>query len=158
MENAEESGQELSPRQEAALLALLEAGTVRDAAAKCDTSEATLYRFLQEPLFLTRYREARARLVETGIARLQSACGTAVDTLLEIAQDKEAAPTARIAAARAILSQAVRGAEWAAPSDGAASAHEHVCIEGLHRYQCHGKDCGDVEMGRCGEHPKQPRK
>jgi hypothetical protein len=154
METPEESGQELSQKQEAALLALLEAGTVRGAAAKCDASEATLYRYLQEPLFVVRYREARAGLIEAAIARVQSAADVAVSALLEIAENEAAAPTARIMAAKTILSFATRGGEWA-PASGPAASHEHVCAGCLNRYPCRGKDCADLHIGpHCGACPK----
>ncbi|HEX7312927.1 MAG TPA: LysR family transcriptional regulator [Pyrinomonadaceae bacterium] len=160
MKNEESSGKpekELSRRQEAALVALLETGSVKDAAAACNLSQPTLFRYLQEPLFITRYREARGKLVETAIAKVQSAAESAVNTLLEIAQDREAAPTARIAAARAILSQAVRGLDWA--ENGARSAeseHIHLCAGCHEKYSCFGNTCADLQFGRCGKCPKLP--
>lgn len=157
MKADEATEQKLTRRQEEALIALLEVGSVAAAAEKCNLSPGTLFRYLQDPPFITRYREARGKLVETAIAKVQSAAESAVDTLLEIAQDKAAAPTARIAAARAILSQAVRGVEWAVQGTrGAESEHEHICAGCNDRYSCLGNDCADLQFGRCGRCPKLP--
>lgn len=149
--------QELNRRQEAALVALLEKGTVKEAAAACGLSEATLFRYLQDKAFLDRYREARLRLVETAVAKLQVAADSAVNTLREIAEDKEAAPTARIAAARAIIIHATRGVEWAQKGAGsAAEEHLHLCNGCLERFSCPGKECADFEFARCPQCAKLP--
>lgn len=48
----------LNRRQEAALIALLEKGSVQEAATACNLSEVTLWRYMQDPYFLARYRAA----------------------------------------------------------------------------------------------------
>jgi hypothetical protein len=102
--------EKLTRKQEEALLALLEKGTVRGASEKCRISETTIWRWLREsPEFRKRYQGARELLVDSTIARLQSAADIAVTTLVAIAEDSAAAPTARIAAARAILTGVFRG-------------------------------------------------
>jgi hypothetical protein len=68
-------------KQEALIAALLTEPTHAAAAVKAGISEATLHRWLRLPDFQTAFREARRRIVETAIGRLQQAAGKAVDTL-----------------------------------------------------------------------------
>ena len=101
------SHEKLTPKQEAALVALLGAPTIKEACEACKLSEATLWRFLQSPTFQARYRAARRQLVETAIAQLQSDCRTAARVLREVAEDREAPASSRVAAAKTIIEQSV---------------------------------------------------
>jgi len=74
-------------------------------------SEVTLWRWLREELFQTRYRAARRDAVEAAIASLQASSSVAVRVLMEIAEDTQAPGTARVAAARAILDQAIEAVQ-----------------------------------------------
>jgi AcrR family transcriptional regulator len=73
----------LSRRQERALLALLENGgaTLNLVAKKAKISESSLSRYLKDDLFLSKWRELRAQSVEQAVARMQSLTGAAVETL-----------------------------------------------------------------------------
>lgn len=97
----------LSQKQEKGLLALLNTGTVAAAATSSGFGETTLWRWMQESAFITRYRAARRQMVETAIAQLQTDTGVAVRVLREVAEDKEAPASARVAAAKAIIEQAI---------------------------------------------------
>jgi len=101
------SSEKLTPKQERALVALLDCGEIKEASRVADVSDVTLWRWLQLPAFQTRYRAARRQLVETAIAQLQSDCTIAVRVLREVAEDKEAPASSRVAAARAIIEQSV---------------------------------------------------
>ncbi len=100
-------GQKLTPKQERALVALLDCGVIKEAAKTVGVNEATLWRWLQIPEFQSRYRAARRQLVETAIAQLQSDCTIAVRVLREVAEDKEAPSSSRVAAAKTIIEQSV---------------------------------------------------
>ncbi len=100
-------GQKLTPKQELALVALLDCGEIKEAAKTAGVAEVTLWRWLQLSGFQSRYRAARRQLVETAIAQLQSDCTTAARVLREVAEDKEAPASSRVAAARAIIEQSV---------------------------------------------------
>ena len=104
-------GEKLTPKQERALVALLDCGEIKKAAEIAEVGEVTLWRWLQSPDFQTRYRAARRQLVETAIAQLQSDCTVAARVLREVAEDKEAPASSRVAAARAILEQSTGGIE-----------------------------------------------
>jgi hypothetical protein len=110
MKAAEEK---LTAKQERALVALLDCGETKRAAAIAGVAEVTLWRWLQTEAFQTRYRAARRRLVETAIAQLQSDCTIAARVLREVAEDKEAPASSRVASAKTILEMAVRGVELA---------------------------------------------
>jgi hypothetical protein len=142
------SDAELTPNQEAALAALLAHGTVAKAAAACGLSESTLWRFLQLEPFKTLYKAARAQLVETTIARLQSAGDIAVSVLCDIAQDKDAAPGARIAAARAILAGGLRGLQLQEAATEAAS-HLHLCPTCNETFSCTDNSDAQFEFAKC---------
>ena len=99
--------EKLTPKQERALLALLDCGEVGTASERAGVSRITLWRLLQQPIFQSRYRAARRQLVETAIAQLQSDCTVAARVLREVAEDREAPASSRVAAARAIIEQSV---------------------------------------------------
>ncbi len=99
--------QKLTPKQERALVALLACAETKQAASDAGVNEATLWRWLQQPAFQSKYRAARRQLVETAIAQLQSDCTTAARVLREVAEDKEAPASSRVAAARTIIEQSV---------------------------------------------------
>ena len=101
----------LTPKQDKALTALLSADTVKDAAKAAGVNEATLWRWLQAPLFQQHYRSLRRQLVEAAVAQLQRDCTTAVRVLRQIAEDIQAPASARVTAARAIIDQSVAAVE-----------------------------------------------
>ncbi len=101
----------LSAKQEAALLALLSHGTIEASYEAAGVSKATMWRFMQLPEFQARYRAARRQLVETAIAQLQQDCTIAVRVLREVAEDREAPASSRVAAAKTILDQSVSAIE-----------------------------------------------
>jgi hypothetical protein len=107
----EVADEKLSAKRERALTALLELGEVKAAAKRAGVGQTTLWRWLKEDDFATEYREARRKLVEASVSRLASDGVAASRVLREIAEDKAAAPSARVAAARAILEHSIKGVE-----------------------------------------------
>jgi hypothetical protein len=102
---------EIPPKQQKALAALLNCSTVPEAAIACGMGETTIYRFLRDAAFKAQYRHARAEIVEHAITQLQRDCATASRTLREVCEDKIAPSSARVSAARAILDGAVKAVE-----------------------------------------------
>jgi hypothetical protein len=159
MVDTEKTEEKLTRKQEQALLALLEKGTVREASKACAISETTLWRWLREsPEFRKRYQAARHQLVDTAIARLQSAGDIAVTTLVDIAQDTSAAPTARIAAARAIISGAFRGLELGQAGGQNLPEHKHLCNVCYLPFTCSDKADAEFEFATCPTCKVSPRK
>jgi hypothetical protein len=105
-------GEKQSRKKEHAIVALLVASTVVDAAKTCDVSESTLRRWMQEPDFVASYRRARERMLETAINKVCSSASQAADVLLEISRNEHASSSSRVSAARAILEIAVKVQEF----------------------------------------------
>ncbi len=101
------AGEILTSRQESALVALLDCGEVQAAALQAHVAKGTLWRWLQLPEFQTRHRTMRRQLVENASAQLQADCTKAARVLIEVAEDRDAPASSRVAAARAILEQSV---------------------------------------------------
>jgi hypothetical protein len=104
-------GEKLSAKKEAAILALLTARSIDDAARTAEVPPRTLYRWLQEPEFDAAYRKARRAAFAQATARLQQATGAAVATLLKIMVDTNAPPSTRVRAADSVLDHATKAVE-----------------------------------------------
>jgi hypothetical protein len=95
--------------EDLALTALLAQPTIMLAAEKAGISESTLLRWLAEPAFRTRYRDARRQVVEAAIGRLQTVTTQAVDAL---ARNLTCGiPAVEVGAAKAILDQSIKAVE-----------------------------------------------
>ena len=102
-------GQKRERLEDRALAALLSEPTIGQAAATAGVSESTLLRWLAEPSFKSRYRDARRQVVELAVAGLQQATSDAVATLGRNLHC--GVPSSEIAAAKAVLDFAVKGVE-----------------------------------------------
>lgn len=106
------SDDNFSRRAAQAISALLTAPTIGEAAKQAGIGERTLLRWLAEDTtFQAHYREARRAVVHQAITQVQQATGKAVTTLIAVMEDRDAPASARVAAARVILEQALRGVE-----------------------------------------------
>jgi hypothetical protein len=89
-ENGRQHGNDLTPKQTRAMLAMLEHPTLSDAEAAVGIGESTLYRWAQAPAFKTVYMDARREVVRQSIAHLQNTTGEAVTCLRECNKDTDA--------------------------------------------------------------------
>jgi hypothetical protein len=89
--------------EDRAVVALAAGASKEDAAAMAGISRSTLYEWLKRPEFRGRVQAERQRLVDRAVGRLADASVRAADVLLEVADDTEAPPSARVAAARGVL-------------------------------------------------------
>jgi hypothetical protein len=101
----------LSRQQEKVLDTLLIYGQVEKAASAAGVSARTIFRYLQQEAFQEALRKSRSENFKATAARLQAIASTATETLEQVMLDKEAAPSARVSAARAALELAGRYAE-----------------------------------------------
>lgn len=108
--NETESGG-LTLKQEKALAALLTEPSAHKAAALVGISRASLFRWLNDPVFAAAYRDARGRLMESTLTALQSASVAAVETLRAVMGDESAPGSVRVSAARAILEHSLKARE-----------------------------------------------
>jgi hypothetical protein len=107
---SEAAGEELSARQERALLALLSSPTVALAARRAGVGESTLRSWLKDKAFLVEYRLARHQVMEQAVGRLQRTARRAVRTLGGCLSEGNKTSD-RIRAAVAILSLGAAGAK-----------------------------------------------
>lgn len=101
-------GAKLAPKREQAILALLETGSVEQAAEQVGIGAATLTRWLKQEAFQLQYQAARHHVFQMGLAKLSSLTGTAIETLEAIMTDPMMKGASRVMAARTILDVAVR--------------------------------------------------
>jgi hypothetical protein len=94
-----------------AIEALIASDTVEKACRVVGINRTTMYRYLKDPLFGKELKAAKKQLVNRAILRLQQTCGDATRALAEICRNKEAPPSARVSAAREILTQAMKAFE-----------------------------------------------
>src|SRR5262249_33822827 len=102
-------GEQLSRRQEQAIAALLEHASVTAAAASIGPAEKTRRNWLKRPEFARAYRQARGRLVEDALGRVQKAAQAAAVTLARNLRCGR--PGDEIKAAAIILEHATKAVE-----------------------------------------------
>ena len=105
------SNTKLRPRQQRAILALIECPTVQGAAASAGIGSATLYRWMGDENFRIAFRTARMEVVQQAMTRLQRASGQAVGTILAIMADSDVPASVRLSAAKAALEMVHRSLE-----------------------------------------------
>jgi hypothetical protein len=92
------------------IMALLANPSVEAAAESVKISRVTAWRWMRDSTVLERLTETRRRGMQHAMMRLQTAASGAVDCLCEVQRDGES-ESARVAAARTILEQALRAVE-----------------------------------------------
>jgi hypothetical protein len=104
--------EKLGGKREAAIIALLTARSIEDAARTAGVPPRTLHRWLLEPEFDAAYRKARRNAYGQATARLQQATGAAVSTLLKLMVDQNTPPSSvRARAADSVLDHASKAIE-----------------------------------------------
>ncbi len=93
----------ITPKQEAAIIALLNEPTVARAALTADVDERTLHRWLADPDFARAYRNARRLAFAQAVAVTQRYAPLAIHTLGKIMADTKVTAAARVSAATALL-------------------------------------------------------
>jgi len=97
--------------RERVLAALLSSTTRKEAAKKAGVSERTVYEYLQDTGFATRYADLRRGLVKDATAQLQQGLSPAINALQTIVTDDKADIRARVASARALLEYGIKYSE-----------------------------------------------
>jgi lambda repressor-like predicted transcriptional regulator len=90
-------------KHEAAIAALLHTTTVRAAAQQAGVSERTLSRWLERADFQAAYRRAKRELIAGAVHILLHATSSATQVLVSIMNDATQPATARVSAARTVL-------------------------------------------------------
>jgi len=103
--------EKLGRKKEAAILALLSARTVEDAARMAGVTPRTLYRWLKEPAFNAAYRDARRAVFSQSVTRMHQMTSAAVTILGKVMVDPSTPPATKIRAADSILSHTAKAIE-----------------------------------------------
>ena len=104
-----DSPHDITIKQRKAIVALLEAPTIREAARLAGLPESSLYRWTAHNEAFQREWRAQVRLASHAArSRLRVLTAQAVDTLREVMTDTAAPHAARVAAARSILELAFK--------------------------------------------------
>jgi hypothetical protein len=106
-----ENDTKIRPKQEAAVIALLENRTLEEAAKSIKVAPKTLYRWLKEPAFQAAVRNSRRDAYSRTIARLQHVSDTAANLLTTVIVDSNAPTSTRVRAAEIVLDKAARALE-----------------------------------------------
>jgi hypothetical protein len=97
-----------SVRHDRAVIALLSEPTIQEASLTSRVSRATITRWLNHPVFRAKLDKAWEELFIVAKASLLGAAPESVGTLQEVMRNVNSPPTARVAAARAVLALCVR--------------------------------------------------
>lgn len=90
------------------IAALLNSGTIKQAAAAAGLSERALYDRMNAGDFQTLYKNAKADIMRSAVMKLNSNLQAAIDTAAEIMTDKDNNPAIRLQAAQTILNNAAK--------------------------------------------------
>jgi len=104
--------EELAPKQQAAIVALLAAPSVYAAAEAADISPPTLYRWLRDDAaFAEAYKQARREAIQQAVSRLSAMATAAVETAVSIMLNPKVSPHTRLRAAVAVMDMAFKAYE-----------------------------------------------
>ena len=98
-------------QQQRAIEALADAPTVAEAARRAEVSRASIYNWLKDRAFADRVRAERHEALRHGVGLLHYTVQKAALALLEVLDDPDATPAARVSAARTVFAHAYTGYE-----------------------------------------------
>jgi len=104
-------GEKFGKKKEEAILALLNARSIEEAARTANVPPRTLHRWLSEPEFSAAYRKAKRAVTAQSNARLQQASCAAVTTLLKLTVDQKVPAAVRARTAYYVLSLSAKAME-----------------------------------------------
>jgi len=88
------------------IAALLQCGTVKEAAAAAGTTPRTIYDRMQEREFVAEYEAAKNDIIRQAVFSINSKLSEAIDAVAEIMNDSGVNPAIRLQAAQTILNNA----------------------------------------------------
>ena len=93
------------------IAALLQHGTIKDAAAAAGTTPRTVYDRMNDRDFRAEYMEAKNDIIRKAVFTINEKLSAAIDAVAEIMTDKDNNPAVRLQAAQTILNNAGKFAE-----------------------------------------------
>ena len=93
------------------IAALLSNGTIKAAAAAVGLNERSIYDRMNEGEFIALYKAAKADLVRSAVVNLNNQIQAAIDTVVDVMNDKDNNCAVRLQAAQTILNNAGKFAQ-----------------------------------------------
>ena len=93
------------------IAALLQNGTIKEAAAAVGASPRTIYDRMRGFEFQSEYREAKAGIVRRAVFSINERLSAAIDAVTEIMNDTSTNPAVRLQAAQVIINNAGKFAD-----------------------------------------------
>lgn len=93
------------------IAALLQHGTIKEAAQACDISPRTIYERMDNREFRAQYMEAKNDIVRKAVYSINQKLSAAIDSVSEIMTDKDVNPAVRLQAAQVIINNAGKFAD-----------------------------------------------
>ena len=93
------------------IAAILQHGTIKDAAAAAGTTPRTIYDRMNDREFRAEYMEAKNDIIRKAVFTINEKLSAAIDAVAEIMTDKDNNPAVRLQAAQTILNNAGKFAE-----------------------------------------------
>lgn len=113
------------------IAALMQRGTIRDTAAAVGLSERALYDRMNDGEFAELYQAAKSELLRTAVISLNGQIQAAIDTTVEIMQDKNNNAAVRLQAAQTVLNTAGRFADRLQKSEDNGAAQREANMWGI---------------------------
>lgn len=93
------------------IAALLQHGTVREAAEAAGTTPRTIYDRMKDREFRADYMEAKNDIIRKAVYSINAKLSEAIDAVADIMNDADTNPAVRLQAAQTIISNAAKFAE-----------------------------------------------
>ena len=93
------------------IAALLQHGTITEAAQACGVSPRTIYDRMNEREFRAQYMEAKNDIIRKAVYSINGKLGAAIDAVSEIMTDANVNPAVRLQAAQVIINNAGKFAD-----------------------------------------------
>lgn len=91
--------------------ALLQHGTIKEAAAAAGTAPRTIYDRMNDREFRSQYMEAKNDIIRKAVFTINTQLAAAVNCVADIMNDKEANPAIRLQAAQVLINNAGKFAD-----------------------------------------------
>lgn len=101
----------ITPKQTAAIAALMTGATIEAAASAVGVNAATVHRWLRDPAFVEELAAARRLTIGAALDTLTAGARAAAAEIAALVNDKSVAPLVRLRAAEALLDRLTRWVE-----------------------------------------------
>ena len=105
---AQQKKNEKFPTNEEIIAALLDAGSIAEAAQKLGISVKTIYERRRDSDFRLAYQDAKNEIIRGAVYKINRSLSDAVDTVTEIMNDTNVNPQTRLQAAQTLISNSTK--------------------------------------------------